>query len=155
MFASLLPQLCLSRLQMVSKHKRGKHSWCSSLQPLHPLLLRYRLQEEHSWMSPRQTMLLYELRHNVNTDFISVAKRGLELGHLYMNVVLITSCNLVPPTVYLHTLLGCTALLRFSIHLSLSADERQEKHLVPVEVVTYRRDTEIRKMNTLIIKAHA
>lgn len=34
------------------------------------------------------------------------------------------------------TLLGCTALLRFSIHLSLSADERQEKHLLPEEVVT-------------------
>lgn len=41
------------------------------------------------------------------------------------------------------TLFGCTALLRFSIHLSLSADERQEKHLLPEDVVTcgdkYRR----------------
>lgn len=35
------------------------------------------------------------------------------------------------------TLLGCTALLRFSIHLSLSAEDRQEKHLLPKEVVTY------------------
>ena len=40
------------------------------------------------------------------------------------------------------TLLGCTALLRFSIHLSLSAEERQEKHLLPEEVVTYGKDTE-------------
>lgn len=71
-----------------------------------------------------------------------------------MNLVLITCRNLLPPTVYLHTLLGCTALLRFSIHLSLSADERQEKHLVPVEVVTYRRDKERGKMNVLMIKAY-
>lgn len=38
------------------------------------------------------------------------------------------------------TLLGCTALLRFSIHLSRSADERQEKHLLPEEVVTCGRE---------------
>lgn len=34
------------------------------------------------------------------------------------------------------TLLGCTARLKFSIHLSLSAADRHEKHLLPVEVVT-------------------
>lgn len=34
------------------------------------------------------------------------------------------------------TLLGCTARLRFSIHLSLSAADRQEKHLLPDDVVT-------------------
>jgi len=28
---------------------------------------------------------------------------------------------------------------RFSIHLSLSADERQEKHLLPVEVLTWKK----------------
>lgn len=39
------------------------------------------------------------------------------------------------------TLFGCTARLRFSIHLSLSADERQEKHLLPEEVVTYGGET--------------
>lgn len=47
--------------------------------------------------------------------------------------------GLHPPTLHAFTqstLLGCTALLRFSIHLSLSADERQEKHLLPEEVVT-------------------
>ncbi|TNN55826.1 hypothetical protein EYF80_033998 [Liparis tanakae] len=32
------------------------------------------------------------------------------------------------------SLLGCTARRRFSIHLSLSAADRHEKHLVPVEV---------------------
>lgn len=34
------------------------------------------------------------------------------------------------------TLLGCTARRRFSIHLSLSAADRQEKHLLPEDVVT-------------------
>lgn len=34
------------------------------------------------------------------------------------------------------TLLGCTARLRFSIHLSRSAADRQEKHLLPDDVVT-------------------
>lgn len=34
------------------------------------------------------------------------------------------------------TLLGLTALCRFSIHLSLSAAERHAKHLVPDAVVT-------------------
>lgn len=34
------------------------------------------------------------------------------------------------------TLLGLTALCRFSIHLSLSAAERHAKHLVPEAVVT-------------------
>lgn len=54
------------------------------------------------------------------------------------------------------TLLGCTALLRFSIHLSLSADERQEKHLLPVEVVTYRRNTgRGKEMKALVIKPDA
>lgn len=52
--------------------------------------------------------------------------------------------------IHILTLLGCTALLRFSIHLSLSADERQEKHLLPVEVVTYRRDTKRKKMKALM-----
>lgn len=51
------------------------------------------------------------------------------------------------------TLLGCTALLRFSIHLSLSADERQEKHLLPEEVVTYRReDKEGRKRSAFRLR---
>lgn len=36
------------------------------------------------------------------------------------------------------TLLGFTALWRFSIHLSLSAAERQAKHFVPDDVVTWR-----------------
>lgn len=51
------------------------------------------------------------------------------------------------------TLLGCTALLRFSIHLSLSADERQEKHLLPEEVVTYRKEQRNRegKRNALLL----
>lgn len=35
------------------------------------------------------------------------------------------------------TLLGLTALCRFSIHLSLSAAERHAKHLVPDAVVTW------------------
>lgn len=34
------------------------------------------------------------------------------------------------------TLLGCTARRRFSIHLSRSAADRQEKHLLPDDVVT-------------------
>lgn len=34
------------------------------------------------------------------------------------------------------SLLGWTALRRFSIHLSLSAAERHEKHFEPVDVVT-------------------
>ena len=34
------------------------------------------------------------------------------------------------------TLLGCTARRRFSIHLSRSAADRQEKHLLPEDVVT-------------------
>ena len=34
------------------------------------------------------------------------------------------------------TLFGFTALCRFSIHLSLSAAERQAKHFVPDDVVT-------------------
>ena len=34
------------------------------------------------------------------------------------------------------TLLGLTALCRFSIHVSLSAAERHAKHLVPDAVVT-------------------
>lgn len=59
-------------------------------------------------------------------------------------LALITSHRLITP-INILTLLGCTALLRFSIHLSLSADERQEKHLLPVEVVTYRSDTEREK----------
>lgn len=34
-------------------------------------------------------------------------------------------------------MLGCTARRRFSIHLSRSAADRQEKHLLPDDVVTY------------------
>lgn len=37
------------------------------------------------------------------------------------------------------TLLGWMARRRFSIHLSLSAAERQEKHLLPVEVLTWKK----------------
>lgn len=37
------------------------------------------------------------------------------------------------------TLLGCTARRRFSIHLSRSAADRQEKHLLPDDVVTCER----------------
>lgn len=36
------------------------------------------------------------------------------------------------------TLFGCTARRKFSIHLSRSAAERQEKHLLPDEVVTWK-----------------
>ena len=43
-------------------------------------------------------------------------------------------CHLEPQT--RSTLLGFTARCRFSIHLSLSAAERQAKHFVPDDVVT-------------------
>lgn len=45
-------------------------------------------------------------------------------------------------TLQLLSLLGWTARLRFSIHLSRSAAERQEKHLVPVDVVTWWMEAE-------------
>lgn len=149
MFATLPPpQLCLSRLQMVSVLRREAlwESWCSAFQPLCPLISRCRKGTagcEHVGIA-----LWCELRHNVNNSWltvfiiISVAKCGLKLGHLYISV---DCCTQPRPTYCVFTLFGCTALLRFSIHLSLSADERQEKHLLPVEVVTYRRHTEREK----------
>jgi hypothetical protein len=54
---------------------------------------------------------------------------------LIVEFLLATFCTIRPQTPGL-TLLGWTALLRFSIHLSLSDEDRQEKHLLPVEVVT-------------------
>lgn len=46
---------------------------------------------------------------------------------------------LVPLQLCKFTLLGWMARRRFSIHLSLSAAERQEKHLLPVEVLTWKK----------------
>lgn len=55
---------------------------------------------------------------------------GLQAGSLFLSIFF--------------TLLGLTALCRFSIHLSLSAAERQAKHFVPEMVVTYSQtDTEV------------
>lgn len=156
-----MPQLCLSRLQMVLMHKRKKHFatlfnlcvLCSCGVPC---------ERSTAWRKHIRLLLLYEFQHNVNTTyssfvsvFISVATCGPELGHYVWTHLcwLLHTCLLsYLLCIYILTLFGCTALLRFSIHLSLSADERQEKHLLPVEVVTYRVDTERRKTNAFMIK---
>lgn len=73
------------------------------------------------------------LRHSCLGDYHTVSSNQVQISTL--------------------TLLGCTALLRFSIHLSLSADERQEKHLLPEEVVTYRgEDKEGRKRHAFRLR---
>lgn len=124
-----LPHLCLSKTTSINKRKQ--------LWPPHlPLFCALWL-----WMLTRQNCLSCARRwQNVNAVPL-VCCSNLHCKHLYTNLFIwITSHG--PPTPTLHaftgsTLLGCTALLRFSIHLSLSADERQEKHLLPEEVVTW------------------
>lgn len=54
-------------------------------------------------------------------------------------MILVNVGTLVPLQLGKFTLLGWMARRRFSIHLSLSAAERQEKHLLPVEVLTWKK----------------
>ena len=76
----------------------------------------------------------------IQTASVSVFVLELEDWHqsntLIVEFLSPTFCTVRPQTPGL-TLLGWTALLRFSIHLSLSDEDRQEKHLLPVEVVTW------------------
>ena len=145
MFASLrLPQLCLW-VQMASALDEDNALGGSSMQPFCPL----HLQEDNSRVSSFKIAFMSEL-HTAEAgcqhrQLCTYTHRCCEavwfgIGTRTSNCWLRHSVSSHLPLVYILTLLGCTARLRFSIHLSLSADERQEKHLLPVEVVTYRRE---------------
>lgn len=136
--------------------REEEHTWCFSIPPGNPNPLSCALQT--------QWTLLESLDIGVVSNYYGVDT----VMHLYLcckarfsnwdtwaRLCWLPNSSLVAARVHLHTLLGCTALLRFSIHLSLSAAERQEKHLLPVEVVTYRRGTNRRKTNASMITLHA
>lgn len=121
-------------------------SVCFSQQPLCPLLLRHTLQGA-AQLDVDISDCIVVRRAGVDTlklavfVLINVAKCGFGIGTLARELISVDYYTQSRSTYCIFavlTLLGCTALLRFSIHLSLSADERQEKHLLPVEVVTYR-----------------
>lgn len=86
--------------------------------------------------------MLRELQHSVNSVWLCPHHCFKVWFGIEMLVYEHITTEYFTPTVCfcILTLFGCTALLRFSIHLSLSAAERHEKHLLPVEVVTYHRE---------------